>query len=120
MVRATSITSFMVMLPLCLMFFSFLRSRDGSFRALTRRAAAEGITSTLQTRFCTVSLQVTFWPFQSVVPLAISSATFLGDRPRGPHLGARDATAPASPPTTRTIRTTMAAGSNLGGMFRCV
>ena len=37
--------SAMVMLPLCLMFFTFLRSRCGSFRALMIRAAAEGQTA---------------------------------------------------------------------------
>ena len=36
--------SSMVMLPLCLMFFTFLRSRCGSFSALMIRAAAEGHT----------------------------------------------------------------------------
>lgn len=35
---------------------------------------------------------------QSPVALAISSPTFLGDRPRGPILGARADEAPTSPP----------------------
>lgn len=35
---------------------------------------------------------------QSPVALAISSPTFLGDRPRGPILGARAEEAPTSPP----------------------
>lgn len=61
------------------LFFSFLRSRGGSFRARTTSAAAEGTTETVALRFCTVSLTVTFRPFQSAVPLAISSPTFLGD-----------------------------------------
>jgi len=35
---------------------------------------------------------------QSPVALAISSPTFLGDKPRGPILGARAEEAPTSPP----------------------
>lgn len=44
---------------------------------------------------------VIFKPFQSPVALAISSPTFLGERPNGPILGARDEVAPTSPPTHR-------------------
>jgi hypothetical protein len=40
---------------------------------------AEGITSILALRFCTVSFTVTRMPFQSPVALAISSPTFFGD-----------------------------------------
>ena len=47
MMRAALMMSSRVMLPLCLMFFTFLRSRGGSFRALMMRAAAEGTTSTV-------------------------------------------------------------------------
>jgi hypothetical protein len=38
---------------------------------------------------------------QSPVALAISSPTFLGDRPRGPILGASAEEAPTSPPVAR-------------------
>ena len=61
------------------LFFSFLRSRGGSFSARMSRAAADGTTATVALRFWMVSLTVTFRPFQSEVPLAISSPTFLGD-----------------------------------------
>ena len=40
---------------------------------------------------------------QSPVALAISSPTFLGERPRGPILGARVAEAPTSPPVARRV-----------------
>merc|ERR1712209_41347 len=46
-ILAAPMTSSMVMLPLCLMFLTFLRSRGGSFKALIIKAAAEGTTSTL-------------------------------------------------------------------------
>merc|ERR1712187_409968 len=36
-----------------------------------------------------VNLTVTFKPFQSLVALQMSSPIFLGDRPRGPTLGAK-------------------------------
>jgi hypothetical protein len=68
-------------------------------RALTTREAAEGMTETLAIRFWTVSLTVTLSPFHSLaVSFAISSPIFLGDRPRGPILGAREDAAPTSPP----------------------
>ena len=51
MVRAISITSSRVMDLVCLMFFSFLRSRGGSFRALMTREEAEGTTETTACRF---------------------------------------------------------------------
>jgi hypothetical protein len=41
--------------------------------------AADGTTSMVALRFCTVSLTVIFKPFQSEVALAISSPIFLGD-----------------------------------------
>merc|ERR1719183_2591750 len=107
----------MVMLPECLTFFTFLRSRKGSLRALITRAAAEGTTDTLACLFCTVSLTVTLRPFQSLaVSLAMSSPIFLGDRPRGPILGAREDAAPTSPPVARTNTSRTSEGSNLGGM----
>lgn len=60
-------------------FFTFLRSRGGSFNSLTINEAADGTTSILAIRFWIVSLQVTFKPFQSEVALAISSPIFFGD-----------------------------------------
>merc|ERR1712150_461455 len=104
------------MLPLCLMFFTFLRSRGGSFRALIIMAAAEGQTAIWACLFWTVSWTVIFRPFQSVVAFMMSSPIFLGLRPRGPTLGAREEVAPISPPTTRNLITLISLGSNLGGM----
>merc|ERR1712111_244993 len=69
MTRAAPMMSSKEMLPLCLIFFTFFLSLGGSFRALMIRAAAEGTTETL------------------------------GDRPRGPTLGAREEVAATSPPT---------------------
>merc|ERR1719361_1898135 len=46
----------------------------------------------------------------------MSSPIFLGERPRGPTLGAREEVAPISPPTTRNLITRISLGSNLGGM----
>ena len=69
---------------------------DGKYSASARVAAYSSTH-----RFCTVSLTVTRRPFQSLVALATSSPTFLGDRPRGPILGARVDVAPTSPPTAR-------------------
>jgi hypothetical protein len=88
-------------------------------------AEADGTTSILATLFWTVSLTVILKPFQSVVPLAISSEIFLGaylmyitvsitlyqkdmynkkqkklTKPKGPILGARAAVAAPSPPVT--------------------
>lgn len=74
---------------------------------------------------------------QSPVALAISSPTFLGDRPRGPilrvvrsvfssvdylhlmllTLGARADDAPTSPPVARRVMTLVSEGSNLGGIL---
>lgn len=71
-----------------LLFLSFLRSRGGSLRALMTKEEAEGTTETWAWRFWMVNWTVTRRPFQSLVPLAISSPTFLGDKPRGPILGA--------------------------------
>nr|CAB3485633.1 unnamed protein product [Digitaria exilis] len=47
MVLAISMTSSRLMLPLCLMFFTFFLSLSGSLRALMTSAAAEGTTETL-------------------------------------------------------------------------
>ena len=44
-----------------------------------------------------------FFHTQSPVALAISSPTFLGDRPRGPILGAKADEAPISPPVARRV-----------------
>jgi hypothetical protein len=102
----------------CLMFFSFFRSRGGSLSARMTREEAEGTTDTAACRFWMVSLMVTRRPFfnplsetcrmnfevvhtQSPVALAISSPTFLGERPRGPIFGASVADEPTSPPVAR-------------------
>ena len=47
----------------CLMFFSFFRSRGGSFRALMTRDEAEGTTDTAACRFWMVKRTVTRRPF---------------------------------------------------------
>merc|ERR1712002_537534 len=96
---AAPMISSMVMLPLCLIFFTFFLSLGGSLSALMMSAAAEGTTVTVACLFCTRSWTVTFKPFHSPVDLAISSPIFFGDRPRGPTLGARDEVAATSPPT---------------------
>ncbi|EPY30283.1 large subunit ribosomal protein L12e [Strigomonas culicis] len=109
-------TSEKAMLPSCLMFFTFLRSRAGSLSARMRREAADGVTMTVATRFFTRSSQVTFRPFQSLVALAMSSPIFFAFRPRGPTLGAREAVAATSPPTARTMTVISTLGSNFGGI----
>ncbi len=77
---------------------TFFRSRGGSLSARMTMEPAVGTTETLAWRFCTISLTVMRRPFQSLaVSLAMSSPTFLGDRPRGPIFGARDEAAPTSP-----------------------
>ncbi|KAL8029804.1 hypothetical protein ABFS82_14G243600 [Erythranthe guttata] len=114
---AISMTSSREMLPLCLMFLVFFRSRSGSLSALMTSAAAEGTTVTFACRFWTVSLTVTRRPFQSLaVSLAMSSPIFLGERPSGPIFGARELAAPTSPPVTRTNTSTTCDGSNFGGI----
>jgi hypothetical protein len=127
MVRAMSKISSRGMDFECLMFFSFFRSRGGSFRARMTRDEAEGTTLTAACRFWMVNLTVTRRPFceeknrvsnaaylqkffpiavvgghtQSPVAFAISSPTFFGERPRGPILGASVAEEPTSPPVAR-------------------
>merc|ERR1712142_556004 len=81
------------------------------------RAAAEGTTSTLAWRFWMVSWTVILKPFQSWVALAMSSPIFLGDKPRGPTLGARVAVAATSPPTALRHTTLISLGSNFGGIL---
>merc|ERR1712019_174244 len=97
------------------MFLTFFLSLGGSFRALMIRDEA-GTMLTAACLFWMVSLTVTFKPFQSLVALQMSSPIFLGDRPRGPTLGASTAVGATSPPTARRQTTVMAVGSNLGGM----
>merc|ERR1719317_392103 len=97
--RAAAMISSMEMLPLCWMFFTFFLSLGGSFKALMTRAAAEGTTEQVACLFWIFSWTVTLSPFQSAVALAMSSPIFLGDKPRGPTLGARELVAPTSPPT---------------------
>lgn len=63
MVRAISMISSRAIDFECLMFFSFLRSRGGSLRALMTSEEAEGTTETAACRFWMVSLMVTRRPF---------------------------------------------------------
>ena len=98
---AAAIMSSIEMLPECWMFFTFFLSLGGSLSALMIRAAAEGTTEQVACLFWIFSCTVTFRPFQSWVALAMSSPIFLGERPRGPTLGARELVAPTSPPTAR-------------------
>ena len=86
--------------------------------AAERRNRRRGRQRALAMRFCTVSFTVTRRPFQSfAVSLAMSSPIFFGDRPSGPILGASEDAAPTSPPSARTNTSTVALGSNFGGIF---
>lgn len=80
---------------------TFLRSRGGSLRARMMSEDAEGMTSTRACLFWMISFTVTLRLFQSEVAFMMSSPTFLGDRPKGPILGAREEVAATSPPTQR-------------------
>jgi hypothetical protein len=51
MILAALMMSSMVTLPLCLMFFTFFRSRGGSFSALITSAAADGTTVTCKIQY---------------------------------------------------------------------
>merc|ERR1719331_2241097 len=104
-------------LPLCLMFFVFLRSRFGSFNSLMIKLVAFGSTSTLAARFWMVSLTVTRMPFQADVPLTMSSPIFFGDMPKGPTLGASTEDGAVSPPYCRKQTILTSVGSNFGAMF---
>merc|ERR1712198_587837 len=92
--RAMPTISSKVTLPLCLMIW----------------ADADGTTSTAACLFWMVSLTVILRPFQSPVALAMSSPTFLGDRPRGPILGASAEVAPTSPPVHLMYTTLISVG----------
>jgi len=116
-VLATARMSSIDRFPLCLMFFTFLRSLCGSFSALMISDDAEGTTAIVAWRFCTVSCTVTLRPFQSKVALAMSSPTFFGLNPSGPILGANADVAPTSPPTHLRQIIFTSLGSNLGGML---
>ena len=120
MVRAMLMTASNVMFPLCLMFFTFFRSRGGSFNSFKIKAEAVGtivgvayknlevmyirrkkVLSEKErtTRLMTLSLTTTLIPFQSMVAFWISSPTFFGDKPKGPSFGASEEAEPISPPT---------------------
>ncbi|CAM9947454.1 unnamed protein product, partial [Heterosigma akashiwo] len=116
-VRAISMIWSRVMLPSCLMFLTFFLSRSGSFRAFMTRAEAEGTTETVATLLTMVSLTMIPSPFQSMVAFWMSSPIFLGDRPRGPILGAREAAAAISPPTALMITIFSSAGGGGPPMF---
>lgn len=51
----------------CLMFFSFFRSRGGSFKAFMTKEEAEGTTETAAWRFWMVNLTVTRRPFCTAI-----------------------------------------------------
>uniref|UniRef100_A0A1L8E6K8 Uncharacterized protein n=1 Tax=Haematobia irritans TaxID=7368 RepID=A0A1L8E6K8_HAEIR len=117
MVRAIERISSKETLPECLMFFCFFLSRGGSFKALMINEAADGTTEMAACLFWMVKHTVIFNPFQSEVALAISSPTFLGDKPNGPILGAKEEVAPTSPPTHLKYTNLISVGSNFGGIF---
>merc|ERR1719159_965820 len=98
------------------MFFVFLRSRMGSFKALMTRLVALGTTSTFAARFWMVRRTVTRIPFQALVPLTMSSPTFLGDIPRGPTFGAKTEDGACSPPYCRRQTIFTSFGSNFGAI----
>merc|ERR1719378_60871 len=90
----------------------------GSFSSLMTRLVALGSTSTFAARFWMVSLTVTRMPFQALVPLTMSSPTFLGDIPRGPTLGAKTDDGAVSPPYWRKQTIFTSFGSNFGAMVK--
>eukprot|EP00541_Cyclophora_tenuis_P013523 CAMPEP_0116569368 /NCGR_PEP_ID=MMETSP0397-20121206/16266_1 /TAXON_ID=216820 /ORGANISM="Cyclophora tenuis, Strain ECT3854" /LENGTH=50 /DNA_ID=CAMNT_0004096947 /DNA_START=51 /DNA_END=200 /DNA_ORIENTATION=+ len=49
------------------------------------RAEEVGVTSTEAMRFWMATLTTTLMPFQALVAAWMSSPTFLGEIPRGPH-----------------------------------
>ena len=61
-----------------------------------------------------VSLTVMGRPFHSLVFFWMSSPIFLGERPRGPSLGARAAVFPTSPPIARRITYCASPGTHRG------
>merc|ERR550514_1146753 len=103
-------------MPLCLMFFVFLRSLNGSFNSLITKLVAFGSTLTFAARFWIVKTTVTRMPFHWLVPLTMSSPTFFGDMPRGPTLGARTDEGAVSPPYWRKQTIFTSLGSNLGAI----
>merc|ERR1719247_547922 len=105
-------------LPLCLIFFVFLRSRLGSLSSLMIKLVAFGSTSTLAALFWIVSLTVTRMPFHAAVPLTMSSPTFFGDIPRGPTFGASTDEGAVSPPYWRRHTILTSFGSNFGAILR--
>merc|ERR1712180_50436 len=119
MTLAALMTSSMEILPERRMFLTFFLSLGGSLRALMTRAAADGTTEHVACLFWILSCTVTFRPFQSWVALAMSSPIFLGDKPKGPTLGARELVAPTSPPTARRWTNLTSVGSNLGPILTC-
>merc|ERR1719356_651256 len=106
-----------VRFPLCLMFFVFLRSRNGSLSCLMTKLVAFGSTSTLAARFWIVRRTVTRMPFHWFVPFTMSSPTFFGDMPRGPTFGANTEEGACSPPYCLKVTTFTSLGSNLGAIL---
>lgn len=68
--------------------FGESRDGDGPLSALMTSDEADGTTLTAACRFWIVSWTVTRRPLESAVAFAMSSPTFLGDRPSGPIFGA--------------------------------
>lgn len=64
-----------------------------------------------------VSLTVMGRPFHSLVFFWMSSPIFLGERPRGPSLGARAAVFPTSPPIARRITYCASPGPDRGRTY---
>ena len=78
----------------------FFLSLIGSFKALRTNEAAAGRTVTVVCLFWTIISTGILIPFHAAVAFLMSSPTFLGGIPRGPHFGARTAAATSSPPMT--------------------
>merc|ERR1719188_1224087 len=62
---------------------------------------------------------VTRMPFHALVPLTMSSPTFLGDMPNGPTFGASTEDGACSPPYCLNVTTFTSLGSNFGAMAAC-
>ena len=68
-----------------------------------------------QTLMSICYVRVRFW--NQVIFKKRVKLTFFGERPSGPIFGASEEVAPTSPPTTRRKTSTIAVGSNFGGMI---
>ena len=105
-----------VVFPLCLMPFCLFLSPGRSLRALMmgRRQRTQPLSGPI----CSEG-PVSLWfsdPSSHQLALVMSSPNFLGDRPRGPILGARAVVAPTFSPVHLRCTTFISLGSNFGGM----